>query len=112
MLKNAKFLSGSIGLAALLALSSMGAASAANLHSGAQMSVVPSLIEKADYRKRREIDGLYQCCWRRLRGQPLIGLYCGSAKLNQALQRDVIRIVVSANGQKVCTYGNRLHFYY
>lgn len=111
MLTKAKILTGSVGLAALLAISAAAPSSAAPLQSGAQMSVMPSLVEKINNRKQRELDGLFQCCWRLVRGQSLIGLYCGAARLDKALKRDVVRVVRSASGKQTCTMGAYAHRY-
>jgi len=94
-----------IALGLTLAIGSLTVANAAPLTSALQTNTLPPLVQNIGFIENSyKREAYYRCCWRYLRGQSLIGMFCGKRALNQAFARDIVRIVTS-NGRKVCTMG-------
>jgi hypothetical protein len=97
---------GTGAVATVLLLAATGSASAGWIAGVSAFDPVGRPAMKVDAERDMRRDGLLECCWRSLRGQSLIGTYCGRSLLERALAEKRVKIIESG-GRKVCTYGDR-----
>lgn len=107
MVNSVRFWVCAFGFCAGLAILAGGTASAGAFGAAVHDSATSPLVLKVDRERERKREGILRCCYRKVKGQSLKGLYCGSRILNNAIARQVVRIVDAGGGRKTCTYGPR-----